>query len=559
MNPGETEICDKKDNDCDGLTDPGNTCNTPQSDQPVTVTGDSGQASVEFPRVTEAGETAISVETCEGQLEGFTLIPTSDPICVDIETTAEYEGILTVCITYDDTDLKDLESRVVMLHCDDNGKCTMIPCDPPIAVDIVNNVACGCTPTLSIFAVAIPLDRDGDDIPDVLDNCPDFYDPTNVCEGCLGDLDGDGDVDGSDVGVFASYYDGEDMRSDLNGDGAFDRDDVEAFAVHMGRTDCPICGDAIQMPGEECDDGNLSNGDGCDSLCRQEICGNGRLDFGEDCDDGNLVNNDGCEADCTVTIFEETDCSDGVDNDMDGDTDCSDADCLNDPACAICGDGVVGTGEECDDNNLSDGDGCDSLCRQEICGNGRLDFGEDCDDGNLVNNDGCEADCTVTIFTVFINEIHYDNASIDTGEAIEIAGPDGTNLSGWSIVLYNGSLGTSYGTIILSGTIPNQDNGWGTLSFPWPGIQNGSPDGLALVDSSSTVVQFLSYEGSFTAEDGPANGMTSTDIGVNEDLATPIGHSLQLSGSGLFYEDFVWQMPTASSFGSVNAGQTFGM
>ena len=47
---------------------------------------------------------------------------------------------------------------------------------------------------------------------------------------------------------------------------------------------------------------------------------------------------------------------------------------------------------------------------------------------------------------VFINEIHYDNTSTDIGEAIEIAGPTGTDLSGWSLVLYNGSNGEPYTT-----------------------------------------------------------------------------------------------------------------
>ena len=46
--------------------------------------------------------------------------------------------------------------------------------------------------------------------------------------------------------------------------------------------------------------------------------------------------------------------------------------------------------------------------------------------------------------SVFINEIHYDNTGTDAGEAIEIAGPAGTNLAGWSIVLYNGAGGASY-------------------------------------------------------------------------------------------------------------------
>ena len=40
---------------------------------------------------------------------------------------------------------------------------------------------------------------------------------------------------------------------------------------------------------------------------------------------------------------------------------------------------------------------------------------------------------------VRVSEIHYDNDGTDTGEAIEIAGPAGTDLTGWSVVLYNGS------------------------------------------------------------------------------------------------------------------------
>jgi hypothetical protein len=36
---------------------------------------------------------------------------------------------------------------------------------------------------------------------------------------------------------------------------------------------------------------------------------------------------------------------------------------------------------------------------------------------------------------VFINEIHYDNAGADVGEFVEIAGPAGTNLAGWRLML----------------------------------------------------------------------------------------------------------------------------
>ena len=44
---------------------------------------------------------------------------------------------------------------------------------------------------------------------------------------------------------------------------------------------------------------------------------------------------------------------------------------------------------------------------------------------------------------VRISEIHYDNASTDTGEAIEVSAPAGTDLTGWQIVLYNGTGGAS--------------------------------------------------------------------------------------------------------------------
>lgn len=161
---------------------------------------------------------------------------------------------------------------------------------------------------------------------------------------------------------------------------------------------------------------------------------------------------------------------------------------------------------------------------------------------------------------VFINELHYDNAGTDQGEAVEVAGPVGTDLTGWSIVLYNGSTGTSYDTLALSGAIPANCSGMaaGVVVVNPSQIQNGAPDGLALVDGGGTVLQFLSYEGSFTASDGPASGMSSTDIGVGESNGTPVGDSLQLSGNGSDYADFAWNAPSTASFGACNPGQTFG-
>ena len=159
---------------------------------------------------------------------------------------------------------------------------------------------------------------------------------------------------------------------------------------------------------------------------------------------------------------------------------------------------------------------------------------------------------------VFINEIHYDNDGTDQGEAVEIAGPSGTDLSGWSIVLYNGSTQQVYNTQNLSGSIPDLGDGFGvvTVNYGTNGIQNGAPDGIALAQGAN-LVQFLSYEGSFTAVGGVADGVASTNIGVSEFSSTPVGHSLQLGGTGANYEDFTWQGAGPNTFGAFNTNQVF--
>lgn len=159
--------------------------------------------------------------------------------------------------------------------------------------------------------------------------------------------------------------------------------------------------------------------------------------------------------------------------------------------------------------------------------------------------------------TVWINEFHYDNSGGDTGEFVEVAGSAGTNLSGWKVIGYNGNGGGTYKTVNLSGSIANQSNGFGTASFSFTSMQNGGSDGIALVNDKGEVVQFLSYEGTLTATNGAASGMTSTSVGVSETSSTSVGHSLQLSGSGSSYADFIWQNPASNTSGQPNSGQSF--
>jgi cysteine-rich repeat protein len=64
----------------------------------------------------------------------------------------------------------------------------------------------------------------------------------------------------------------------------------------------------------------------------------------------------------------------------------------------LCGDGVLDIGEECDDGNTVDSDGCSRDCKSEkssVCGNGILEEDEECDDGNLMNGDRCSATCGI--------------------------------------------------------------------------------------------------------------------------------------------------------------------
>ena len=158
----------------------------------------------------------------------------------------------------------------------------------------------------------------------------------------------------------------------------------------------------------------------------------------------------------------------------------------------------------------------------------------------------------------WINEFHYDNDGTDTGEFIEVAGPAGLDLAGWQLLGYNGNGGAVYASLALAGSLPDLDNGYGVLAFDFAGLQNGSPDGIALVNPGGEVTDLLSYEGSLTAVDGPAAGQTLADIGVAESGTTPIGFSIQRVGSGTEAAAFTWGTPMAATPGALNTGQDFG-
>jgi len=137
-------------------------------------------------------------------------------------------------------------------------------------------------------------------------------------------------------------YEGCDDGNRLNGDGCNSFCGVEFSS----------CGNATVEPPEQCDGGvgvqtcvalGFSGGGtlGCLSGCTWDTsacvngCGNGTIEGSEECDDGNLLDGDGCESDCTIEEL-------------------------------LCPNGSVDEGEECDDGNGLAGDGCSPDCEYEI-------------------------------------------------------------------------------------------------------------------------------------------------------------------------------------------------
>jgi hypothetical protein len=131
------------------------------------------------------------------------------------------------------------------------------------------------------------------------------------------------------------------------------------------------------------------------------------------------------------------------------------------------------------------------------------------------------------------------------------------------LVLYNGANGQMYRSLNLADkeafTVTEISSDYLLYTVRTP-LQNGPADGIALVyyryNREAEVLQFLSYEGSMRAQDGPAKGMVSTDIMLKETDESSNQDSLGLGGQKI--GEFAWRKMVGNATpGKLNAEQTF--
>lgn len=124
-------------------------------------------------------------------------------------------------------------------------------------------------------------------------------------------------------------------------------------------------------------------------VCTPSRCGDGVVDdaIGEECEDNNEVSGDGCTL-CRFDCSEDADCDDGLI-------------CTGAETCAAathtCSSGAAPEmGVACVQANADPGVCRSGDCVAAGCGNGIMDKGEDCDDANPLDADGCDSDCSFT-------------------------------------------------------------------------------------------------------------------------------------------------------------------
>lgn len=350
--PGNTEVCDEQDNNCNGQIDEGFPVNTFYRDADGDTFGDPNN-SVNTCEPSKNGFVPDNTDCNDDPVSGGNINPAATEICNLIDD--DCNGLVDDnpsdgTLWYPDADADtfgDMNSSGVLL------------CDDPLDGSVPDNTDCNDATDASYPG--------NPEICDLLDNdCNGIVDDNPTDGPCDGPVDDDLDKDGfcaDPVSCVTTAQPG-------------DCDDTDA-TIYPGAFD--ICGDGID---QDCS--------GADRVCDPEICDE-PLDEDEDgdvnCDD------DDCKthSTCNPGSDPETECANGIDDDSDGAIDCDDADCVTDPACQ--GDKET----QCDNGEDDDGDGAidcnDADCISDpVCEDDKGDESLNCNDG-IDNDDDGRIDC----------------------------------------------------------------------------------------------------------------------------------------------------------------------
>jgi len=173
-----------------------------------------------------------------------------------------------------------------------------------------------------------------------------------------------------------------------------------------------------------------------------------------------------------------------------------------------------------------------------------------------------------------INEVDYDNVGRDTTEFVELFndGATAASLDGLALVFANGTNGDEYRRVALSGSLSASGylvvadqavtvaDGARVVRFSvtHDNVQNGAPDGIALVDTNDLrVLDAVSYEGAITQAHlagfaDPVSLVEGTPTDAADPNTTQGGMARMPNGTDTDNADHDWAVVAAPSPGAAN-------
>ena len=366
--PGNPEVCDQQDNNCDGLTDDDDATVSGQQVWFTDSDGDGyGDPSLSYIRCFALPDTVDNADDCD-----------DDEILINPDAMEICDGVDNDCDgTADNEDAFGCGQYYVDLDGDGTGvvsdwRCLCDEDSPYTAIQ-----AGDCDDGNPLIHPNAPEDCNGVD-----DDCDGIVPADEVDADADNQMICDGDCDDSDPTVYlwaVEVCDGLDTNCD--GITPDDEADADGDGTPVCAGDCDDTDATINPAATEVCDGFDNNCNGIVPPEEDDLDGDGVMVCQSDCDDGDGDNYPG----------NTEDCGDGTDNDCDGDVDGVDADCQG-PIDAD-GDGWDET-VDCDDLDVL-------LNWDDFDGDGYSTCEDDCDDGDAnvnpgeaeVCGDGIDNDC----------------------------------------------------------------------------------------------------------------------------------------------------------------------